>query len=95
MASAASSTLSSEEDQSMVHLSPEQKLKAVVKQTREGLKDPGVSAILQKQFKIVHGLDLALSITFEMMKRDFCARCSDKRLLPLFESEILKSLRDL
>jgi hypothetical protein len=84
-----------EEDQSMVHLSSEQKLKTIVQQTRDRLAEPGISAMLMKQFKIVHGLDLAQSITFEMMKRDFRTRCLDQRLLSLFESEIIKSLRGL
>ena len=84
-----------EKDQSMEHLSPEQKLRVVVQQTREGLTDPGVCEMLQTHFPIIQGLDLAQSIAFEMMRRDFCARCQDKRHLPLFERDILEFLREL
>ena len=84
-----------EEDQSMVDLSPEQKLKTVVQQTRAGLEDPRVSAMLQTRYPIIQDLDLAQSIVFDMMRQEILAKCEDERLLPLFESAVLESLRGL
>lgn len=84
-----------EQNPSGESLTPKQKLRVVVQQTREGLTDPGVCAMLQTHFPIIQGLDLAQSIAFEMMRREFCARCPDKRHLPLFEKDILESLRGL
>jgi len=84
-----------EKDQSMEHLSPEQKLRRGVQKTREGLMEPGVCALFRTHFPIIQGLDLAQSIAFEMMRREFCAGCQDKRHLLLFERDILESLRGL
>ena len=84
-----------EEDQNMVDLSPEQKLKTVVQQTRAGLEDPRVSAMLQTRYPIIQDLDLAQSILFETMRQEILAKCEDESLLPLFESAILESLRGL